>query len=245
MFSTLFLLLAAAELGFLIWLLRRTATARTWALGLICIPLLLQWLDAGIIGAGRFIGAGPTLETLNGLRFAWHTLTVPVLIIAVGSVLRDAGFAVVRRSAVMAMFCVAALAGWAHEWPYYPAQPLLPACYADTLRYVTFVASDQVCSADQALGARSGFPWVSVGLILLELIAGVFLWVRRRWPWLALGAITVFATAGVPQTLIGALPSFVGDFVSMIALAATALRFADGRRAIASGVIPQQPAVAR
>ena len=51
------------------------------------------------------------------------------------------------------------------------------------------------------------------------------------WPWLAPGALLVLITAGTAQMRHGMLPSFIGDGLSMLAFAATALRASVWRRA--------------
>lgn len=232
MVSILFLLLAAAEFVLLAWVLRQFAATREPALALAAVPLALQWADAGIIGIGRWVGEGDTLLWLNQVRFFWHVLTLPVLIIGVGSVLRAARFPGLTKPPVMALFCVVAVVAWVYEWPWWPQAGFHPACYADTLRYVTRVAADQLCRDGQSLGAAGGFPLVGLGVIVLELLAGIWLWVTRGWRWLALGALLVLLTASTAQLPHGMLPSFVGDGLAMLAFAVTARRAHDWRRTV-------------
>ena len=231
MVSLVFLLLAAAELVLLGWVLRQFAATREPSLALAAVPLALQWVDAGIIGVGAWLGEGGTLLWFNQLRFFWHVVTLPVLIIGVGSILRAARFPALTKSWVMALFCITAVFAWAWQWPWWPQAEFHPACYADTLRYVNKVAADQMCRAGQSMGASAGFPVVGLVVIVLELLAGLWLWRRRGWPWLALGALLVLITAGTAQMRHGMLPSFVGDGLAMLAFAATALRAHQWRRA--------------
>jgi len=81
------------------------------------------------------------------------------------------------------------------------------------------------------MGASAGLPVVGLVVIVVELLAGLWLWRRRGWPWLALGALLVLITAGTAQMRHGMLPSFIGDGLSMLAFAATALRAHQWRRA--------------
>lgn len=238
MLSMVFLVLAAAEFLLLVWVLRRFAVTRAPALAMAAVPLALQWADAGIIGAGRWIGEGETLLWLNQLRFFWHAFTLPALIIGVGSLLRAAQAPLLTKRWAMAAFCMAAACAWVVQWPWWPQAEFVPACYADTLRYVNRVADTQICRADQPLGAAGGFPVVGLIVILLELLAGLWLWRRRGWIWLTLGSLVVLVTAATAQMRHGMLPSFIGDGLSMLAFAATASVHAADRTLIAQ----RQPA---
>lgn len=225
MVSAIFLLLAAAELVLLIWVYRQWRRLGSWPLALLVVPLALQWADAGIIGLGRAIGEGETLLALNQTRFFWHIFTLPILLISLGSLLRLADFPGARHRGFQTAFCLAAVVGWVSAWPWWPTADFHPACYLDTLRYVNLVAAGQQCHPGQALGASSGFPVLGLAVILVEIAAGAWLWWRRQWPWLTVGAVLVLLTAMLPVRLIGMVPGFIGDGLSMLAFAVTAAEF--------------------
>ncbi len=235
MLSMVFLAMAAAEFWLLIWVLKRFAATRAPALAMAAVPLALQWADAGIIGAGRWIGEGDTLLWLNQLRFFWHAFTLPALIIGLGSILRAAQAPLLTKPWVMGAFCLAAVVAWFVQWPWWPQADFVTACYGDTLRYVNHVAGAQICRSDQSLGVAGGFPVVGLVVILLELIVGLWLWRRRGWIWLTLGSLLVLITATTAQMRHGMLPSFIGDGLSMLAYAVTASAYAADRSLFAQG----------
>lgn len=199
---------------------------RTWALALISTTLIFLWFDNFAIAAGRFIGEGPLLYGFTYVRYGWHWATLPLWIIAAGSIARAAGFAWAQPKWVMGAFCLLATGFIVWEVPLLLSVKFYPACFADTLRYVTQVSALDACNpADIGKGFQNP-PAAPITTIVILIALGIALWVRHGWKWLTLGAGAMFCLAAVPQSLVGPLASNIGEPINAFALIATAVRFA-------------------
>ena len=194
---------------------------------LILSTLIFLWYDSFIIAIGSFIGAGPLLEALSWPRFIAHLLLLPIWIIAAGALARRAGFKWAEPKFIMALFCLIGTAGIAMGAMELLKLELFPACMRGTVRYVTFVADAQACSADMAGSghAPTGPPIAPILATLLFLIVGLMMWVWRSWPWLFLGSLFMFVMAGMPQSIAGPLLSNVAEPVIAFAALLTAKHF--------------------
>ena len=68
-------------------------------------------------------------------------------------------------------------------------------------------------------------PWAGLAGMLVLLVVGVMLWWKRGWPWLVLGSIASAIMLGLPNTPLGPLATFYGDFLSMGSIVWTAIHF--------------------
>ena len=171
---------------------------------LMLIPLLFLWLDNFAIAVGKSVGEGPLLTGMTYLRFFWHWAALPLLFIVAGALARRAGFRWAQNRYVMAMFCIAAVVLMIEDVPYIFKVDFYPACYGDTLRYVTKVAASQIC--DPANPPPPGFsppPIAAIGVNIVLMLIGFGMWRKDKFPWLALSCVFMFACAAL-----GANPNF-------------------------------------
>lgn len=199
MLSFVFLLYAAIHLGIWLWGWKRwSETGRPVSLFLVLFGGTLLFYDNLRIGIGRFVGEGDTLYMLSQPAFAWHWSMLPLLVIAAGSIARQAGFSWAKNKLVMGAFCVVAVGLSAHDIPKIFDMQLYPACLADTLRYTTAVSEAQVCPGGVAVPQTAGGEAALVAIVtnVIVLAVGIVLWVQRRWPWMAVGSGAMFIAAG-------------------------------------------------
>jgi hypothetical protein len=165
------------------------------------------------------------LRALSWPRFAAHLLLAPLWIIAAGSLARLAGLKWAQSRWTMIAFCGLATALIVVvNIPQLLRLELHPACFAETLRYAETVTANQVCSPGQPL-ARGGGPIAAIVAVIVVLIVAALIWRATKWPWMFLGATVLFITAAIPPSVVGPVPSSLGEIVMGAALIATALRF--------------------
>lgn len=197
MLSYLFLAYAVVHLALWFWGWKLwSETGRPVSLFLVLFGGTLLFYDNFRIGIGRFIGEGDLLYALSVPAFAWHWSMLPLLVIAAGSVARQADFAWARNKLVMGAFCVVAVALSAHDIPWIFAMELRPACLADTLRYTVNVTATQLCPGTEPWSAGIGSPLVAIVTNVIVLGVGIVVWIRHRWPWMAVGSGAMFVAAG-------------------------------------------------
>ncbi len=198
MYTTLFLAQAFAQLLLGVWLIRiykRTGLAIAAAL---FIPQFGLVYDNAMVGLGRFIGLGPTLEALSWPRFWIHWLFGAWLIIACGSILRLAGFEWVKSKAVMAGFCILTVILMIYDLPYFWTQSLYPVCELDLVRYSTVATPDKFCFPDQVASPRGSPPIPSIITCLVVIASGAAVWIKRGFPWMCLGGTLMLISATPP-----------------------------------------------
>lgn len=197
MLSYIFLAYAVVHLALWFWGWKLWAeTGRPVSLLLVLVGGTLLFYDNFRIGIGRFIGPGDTLYALSVPAFAWHWSMLPLLVIAAGSVARQADLAWARNKVVMGAFCVVAVALSALDIPKIFDMELRVACLADTVRYTTNVTAAQLCSPGDETFQGGGAALVAIITNVIVLAVGIALWARRKWPWLALGSGAMFVAAG-------------------------------------------------
>lgn len=135
--------------------------------------------DNAIIGVGRWIGEGSTLEALNLARFWIHAFVTPVLVAWGLHALRRAGF------------------GWAQaRW--YQVVSILSVLVLVVIELLTEVRGLNLVP-EQEYGvlsysnaaASSGPPIMVLVVDVVLLVVGAMVWSRQRWPWLFIGALVM------------------------------------------------------
>jgi len=243
MLSAIFLVFAVIH--FSIWVWGWTLWAklgRPWSLFLIVFGGSLLAYDNIRIGSGRFIGEGELLQMLTVPAFVWHWTLLPLLVIAAGSIARDAGLEFAQKKWVMGAFCVVAVGMSALDIPKALDFDLYPACVADTVRYTTNVSAEALCSPDGVV--VEGGPGAALVAILVNVIVlavGIVLWVRRGWPWMAAGAGVMFIAAGAFASSPWSLPiANFGEIFITLGLIVTAAHFARRKSAESPAVVSTQ-----
>jgi hypothetical protein len=228
MYSTLMLLLSAADTVLLLWTLREWQRLRQPVLGLLAFLILALPYDTALVGVGRFVGPGELLETLSGPRFMLFALSVPLILIVLASLARLARFSWAQPRWFIAGTCLLATVFIALSWReifFFPE--LQPACWADTLRYVPSTLPSQICPGIAPSPAVVGALPISAVLALPGMvILGAALWWKRQWPWLFVFALGGILLLGLPPARVGPIPGFVGDALNMLGLVLAAVRFA-------------------
>jgi hypothetical protein len=155
-------------------------------------------------------------------------LSVPLIMIVAAALARLAGFRFAQPRWFVGGVCVAATAFAVADWQHIVVWPTLyPACWADTLRYVPSVLEAQACTPGQpGIGLAGAFPLAAAVALPALLVLGVAIGVRTRWWWLLAGMVAGLVLLGLPPSRVGPIPGFVGDAINLLALVATAVRFA-------------------
>ena len=222
MFSAGYLIIAVIDIGVLIWALRLHKTDPSTALKLATIPLYLLWFDNLTIGLGSTLGEGTLLLGMNTVRFLAHYICLPMTFIAIGSMAKQAGFGWAQPKFVMAAFCLLAMYFMVHDlWLFYGAT-FYPSCFADTLRYTTYISEFTACgpNADIGVGARIP-PIPAITLSNMLILFGIYLWWKIGYKWLFLGSLGATAFFAVPFASTGGIVGNIGEpVISVVILAA-------------------------
>ena len=229
MYSYALLLLAVIDAGLLVWSVRAwLGDRRNNALLLQTILLLLLWFDVLTVAVGSWVGAGPTLELMSRIRYTWFYLTMPLLLIGVGALARQANFAWAKPKWVIALICIAASYFIVRDVPRVLVAEFQLACFADTVRHVGTVAIGEACPGGVE-GAGKWFPSLSSPIVFLSVtLMGVLWWVRRGWPWLAVSAILFMASTAIPSAIVGPFLTYPLDALMTAAFVVTAMKFKPG-----------------
>ncbi|MFJ8766707.1 hypothetical protein [Streptomyces clavifer] len=226
MFSLVFAVLAAAQLGLAV------ATGRHWRASpnlLAAVPTLvcsaLFW-DNGVIAVGSLKGAGPLLQVLNVPRFALHALLTPLLVLWSLAAANHAGVPWARRKGVrgaaVGLTALLMAAGALHD---IFGLSLRTERWADTLRYV-----------NDASSPTGPLPAIVTGLVVLA--TGVVLWRHTGFAWLALTAAVMVAVSGAGAQV--PVLGNAGEVVLNVGLLLTLRRFRpQGGRNVVPAVGPR------
>jgi len=230
-FSALLLALAVVDLALLVWAARAWLTDRAnYALLMQVILLLLLWFDVMTVGLGATIGDGPMLGEMSRIRYTWFYLTMPLLLIAVGALARQAGFVWAKNKVLMGALCLLAVAFIVRETPVAWTADYQLACWQDTVRHVFRVPVGQACSPGaEGLGSAPSSPAIPI-IFLSVTLMGVLLWVRRGWPWLALSALVFMGSTAIPTAIVGPFLTYPLDTLMTAAFVVTAMKFSPRRQ---------------
>ncbi len=224
MFSLGYLIIAVIDIAVLVWAMRLYKQYPSTALMLATMPLTLMWFDNLTIGLGSTLGEGSLLLGMNTVRFLAHYILLPLSIIAIGSMARQAGFKWAQPKIVMAAFCVLATYFMVHDlWRFYNAT-FYHSCFADTLRYTTHIAQYTVCSPDDIVGTGQRIaPVPAITLNNMMLVFGAYLWWKIGYKWLFLGVLASTAFFAVPYASTGGIVGNIGEPIISIVILMTAV----------------------
>lgn len=232
MYSYLLVILTAIDVALLVWAWRVWLRDRAnLALLTQAVLLLLLWFDVLTVATGRWIGPGATLEMMSRIRFTWFYLTMPLLLIGVIALARQANFAWAKSKVVLGLAFVAAIIFIALEVPRAWMADYYTACFADTLRYVGKVPVGQACAGSVEAQGQGAFS-PAIPIIFLSVTGiGVLLWVRRGWPWLAISALLFMASTAIPASRVGPFLTYPLDTLMTAAFVWAAITFKPQREA--------------
>lgn len=226
-----YLIIAAAAFACLVYCVRAYMEQRSTILLLTLIPLLFLWFDSFAVATGRFIGEGNIMLAATYLRYSMHWAALPLLFIVAGMLLRRAGFQFAENKFVMGLFCVVAVFFIVEDFRYIFIVDFYPACFGETLRYVTNISPGQECSPEMAGVGSPDTPSPAAAILVnFTLMAvGIAIWVRHKWPWLFLGCFVMLLAAGTPQSIAGPILGNAGEPIFNFAVVAAVIRFGTGK----------------
>ena len=216
-------IIAALAFACLIFAARAYLNDRNKMLLLILCPTSLLWFDSFVIAIGQHIGEGNLLLGATYIRYTAHWLMLPLLFIVAGMILRGADFKFASSKYVMGAFYILAVFFIIEDARHIFIVDFYPACYGETLRYVTKVPIGQACYPEmEGIGMRVP-PLAPILLTVILMVIGIAIWVKHQWPWLVVGCVIMFVAA--QPTVIGPLLSNAGEPFFTFALTLAAIKF--------------------
>jgi hypothetical protein len=190
---------------------------------LILCPTSLLWFDSFVIAIGQYVGEGSLLLSATYIRYTAHWLMLPLLFIVAGMILRGADFKFASSKYVMGIFYFLTVFFMIEDVRHIFIVDFYPACYEETLRYVTKVPIGQACHPElEGIGIQVP-PFAPIILTMILLVIGIAIWVKHKWPWLAVGCLIMFLAA--QPTSIGPILSNAGEPFFTFALTLAAIKF--------------------
>ena len=190
---------------------------------LILINTSLLWFDSFATAVGQYIGEGSPLLNTTYVRYAVHWLTLPLLFIVAGMILKAADFKFAQSKYVMGFFVFLAVFFIVYDFRYMFILDFYPVCYAETFRYATQVPIGQECSPGMAGLGTKVLPIAPILLTLILFVSGIAIWIKHKWPWLAVGCFVMLMAA--QPTPIGPILSNAGEPVFIFCLMLAAIKF--------------------
>ena len=190
---------------------------------LILINTSLLWFDSFATAVGQYIGEGSLLLNMTYVRYAAHWLTLPLLFIVAGMILKAADFKFAQSKYVMGFFVFLAVFFIVYDFRYMFILDFYPVCYAETFRYATQVPIGQECSPGMAGLGKKVLPIAPILLTLILFVSGIAIWIKHKWPWLAVGCFVMLMAA--QPTPIGPILSNAGEPVFIFCLMLAAIKF--------------------
>lgn len=186
--SAIFIVYALVQIVFLVLSLQ--IWAKTKKPVYLILPLITAALayDNLMIGLGRMIGEGSTLEALNSVRFYTHALLTPLLAIYGLRLCRNADldWSWGRRQATAVIIIVLALVALG-VYVDIISLNLEPVAEQGTLRYVN--------------AASEGPPIPAIVTIILLIAMGISMIRKTRWLWLLAGSIIMFVISAAAGSI--------------------------------------------
>jgi hypothetical protein len=175
---------------------------------LMIFVLLGITYDSLIISLGTLINEGDLLKYLNQLRYLFHSLFVPLLVVVTRGFAEDAGVLWVT-----------------HWWLDYSIWVL--AFGLITIGVVSNIQNPQL-TPTQFAGTLSyklenASPTPAILTTLIVAIAGVYIWLQTGWSWMLSGTLLVICGNAVPTCRVGTLVSSASEMGFMLTLLATEL----------------------
>lgn len=233
MASILFPLFAAAHALLVIWFIHSwraspkpeircaAAIAMVVSLGLV--------YDNGLVAIGAAIGQGELLQSLSMPRYYMHALFTPMMIFAMLQICAAAGFEFAQKPTLRwgaGILAVVLIPVGIYED--LVGLKLFPACYEGTVRYASRPYENQLCDATAVFEpvASGGPPIPAITVVIVVLILGALLTLKRRSPWAFLGAVIMYIGAAMPVSQFGPSPGNGAEVFFALGFALAISRFA-------------------
>lgn len=185
--------------------------------------------DNGLISLGAMIGEGELLQQMSMPRYYLHALFTPMMLFAMLQICAAAGLGFAQKAALRwAAGILAVILIPVGIYEDLVGLKLFPACYEGTVRYASRAYENQLCDTATALepAAAGGPPIPAVTVVIIVLILGAILAVKRRSPWALLGGIIMFIGAAMPVSQFGPSPGNGAEVFFALGFAMAIARFA-------------------
>jgi hypothetical protein len=190
MAAILHLIYTLAHLGLMFWGLHLFPQSSNIGTILLLVVLTGLIYDNLIISLGSLIGEGEVLEFLNKLRFLFHTLFTPLLVVIAVELANYAGVEWFGDPIVRFMAWLVAIGLIEFEFrKKYLTLKLESTTFAGTLRYRE--------------AESNSLPMAAILTIVLVAAIGIIIWQTMQCPWVFVGALIMFFGSAVPTRLVG------------------------------------------
>ena len=182
--SFIFGFFAIAYVLLLIWGLR---THKKWTFSSVIFFVVAALIyDNTIIALGVLIGEGALLESLSLLRFWFHMLFTPTLILFSVMAMSEAGIEWAQKAWVVWLGVVYAIAAMIVE-------------YVTVINGLALEVSEEYGALSYSSAEEASGPPMMIILVLIALvIAGIMLWWKAKWPWMFVGTVIMTIGSAVP-----------------------------------------------
>ncbi|MGM9949923.1 MAG: phospholipid phosphatase [Lysinibacillus sp.] len=180
----IFGLFAIAYVLLLIWGLR---THKKWTFSSVIFFVVVALIyDNAIYALGILIGEGALLESLNLLRFWFHAIFTPTLILFSVMTMREAGIKWAQKAWVVWLGVIYAIAAMIVE-------------YMMEINGLVIEASEEYGALSYSSVEEASGPPMMIMMVLVALvIAGIMLWWKAKWPWMFVGTVIMTIGSAVP-----------------------------------------------
>jgi len=209
MATFLYPIYTVANFGLAIWGINLFQQAPRMSTILLIVVLTGMIYDNLIISVGHLIDEGTLLESLNRLRFLFHNLFVPLLVVIAVRLAYDAGV-VWASNPIMSYGCWAIALGLIAFGlvSSFLSLELAPTSFGGTLRY-----KPKSC----------GVPIVPILTAVLVAVIGFYIWRETQCPWMFVGTLVMLCGNALPGSIFGPVVSSAVDVVFILAFLATEL----------------------
>lgn len=185
--SLIFGLFAIAYVILLIWGLN---THYRWTFSSVIFFVVAALIyDNAVYALGIFIGEGYLLESLNILRFWFHALFTPTLILFSVAALREANIKWAQTSWILSIGVLYSITAMIVE-------------YTMELKGLVLEVSKEYGALSYTSAEESTGPPVMVLMVLIALvIAGIILWRQTKWLWMFAGTVLMTIGSAIPFDL--------------------------------------------
>jgi hypothetical protein len=176
---------------------------------LLSVVLLGMIYDNLIITIGKLIAECSLLKRLNQLRFCFHNLLVPLLVITAINIAADLGITWATSPIVSYIsWAIALLLMISGLATFLRSPDLIATDFAGTLRYKP---------------QQSSIPLTTILTAVLVAITGGWIWYVTRWHWMFTGTTVMLAGNALPKNIFGTLIGSAVDSMFIFSLLTTAL----------------------
>lgn len=160
---------------------------RRWSLtSTIFLVIAALIYDNAIYALGTLIGEGNLLKTLNLLRFWFHALFTPTLILFSIASMREANIKWAQSSWVLVLGIL------------YTIVAIIIEYQTELKGLVLEVSKEYGAVSYSSIGEASGPPIMILMVTMALLLGSIMLWWKAKWPWMFVGTIIMTIGSAVP-----------------------------------------------